>query len=224
MAVGAAVNGVFKVVALGMTGNVIQPTYYKTQTTLDPYGVHWYNYGSNSFGFSLHSSISLNSADTEISVCNYRLSWHMQGSGGYRAGCNTDPDASYRKMVLYGACFSQYSLVVTKSPTKSPTQRPTKSPTKSQPNPQPRAPPLPPPNGPPKPPPTAPPPPPNRRPPRPLLGRPPRPLLGPPSPPNIRPLRPLLSRLFLPRFPTSSVEPLPRLSSRRFRVTQNINL
>ena len=49
-------------------------------------GVYWYNVDSQSIGFAPQSKIALDSADTVDDEGEKRLSWHTEGSTGYRAG------------------------------------------------------------------------------------------------------------------------------------------
>jgi len=55
-------------------------------TTRKHNGVHWYCYDWNSFGFAPSSKLKLSQADTFEPSCESRLSWHLTGTGGYRAG------------------------------------------------------------------------------------------------------------------------------------------
>jgi len=76
-------------------------------------GVYWYTWtngrGSGSCGFSPNQSLSLNSADTNNSQRNLRLSWHLHTNmkvGGYRSGSTTGLNGNryWRKIVMYGPC------------------------------------------------------------------------------------------------------------------------
>jgi len=123
--------------AYGETSNVLQSTGSTTVAYFDN-GAYWYNYYSKSFGFSNDASIYLNTADTSVSVgagCEYRLSWHTLGVGGWRAGCNTRLNSNnvYYKYVLSGSCTS---------PSPKPTDIPTVSPTTSVPTSTPTHPPT----------------------------------------------------------------------------------
>ena len=63
------------------------------------YGVYWYHYCHYSFGFTQHNKIKLNDADSMDDYGEYRLSWRVNGSGGYRLGNNkklTKSDQYYK--------------------------------------------------------------------------------------------------------------------------------
>lgn len=67
--------------------------------------VHWYCEPSKAFGFSPNSKINLRTADTLDDNGSLRLSWHLSGGGGWRAGKNIDlgsgeQAASFEKLVL----------------------------------------------------------------------------------------------------------------------------
>ena len=69
-------------------------------------GVWWYFWPDKSFGFAPNRSIDQSIADSKDSEDKERLSWHVSrssGSGGYRAGANTDLNGSttYRKLIYY---------------------------------------------------------------------------------------------------------------------------
>ena len=65
------------------------------------YSVYWYHYKNKSFGFSHFPEVNLNSADTRDD--QYRLSWHLQGLGGYRCGSIKDlnADKEYHKVIYW---------------------------------------------------------------------------------------------------------------------------
>merc|ERR1719197_2107930 len=76
-------------------------------------GVYWYTQtlksGSGSNGFSPNGQLSLNSADTQGSSGEKRLSWHLHTNfkvGGYRSGKTTglNSNSQWRKVVMYGPC------------------------------------------------------------------------------------------------------------------------
>jgi hypothetical protein len=66
-------------------------------------GAYWYYIPGQSFGFAGTSQILLNSADTMAIYedCQDRLSWHLDGAGGWNAGCNTylNSDTIWRKLI-----------------------------------------------------------------------------------------------------------------------------
>lgn len=63
--------------------------------------VFWYLRKGSSFGFSDKKEISLFQADTMNG--DKRLSWHLEGSGGYRIGdmINLNNSKQYNKIILY---------------------------------------------------------------------------------------------------------------------------
>ena len=66
-------------------------------------GVYWYMYNGKSVGFASTSSIYiLGGGDTSSSDCSNRLSWHLTGSGGWRAGCTTylNINTAWRKIMF----------------------------------------------------------------------------------------------------------------------------
>lgn len=81
--VGARKTGsdVMELAAMAKKTDALQPTSSKTEAHLAN-GVYWYPKDQNAFGFSPSADISLGSADTKEG--NDRLSWHTNGSGGYR--------------------------------------------------------------------------------------------------------------------------------------------
>ena len=73
-------------VACGDIEQVFTPTSGHTTAHLHE-GVWWYMCPNRSFGFSFVKEIDLQSADYEPTTYkNMRLSWHLMGQGGYRAG------------------------------------------------------------------------------------------------------------------------------------------
>jgi hypothetical protein len=70
-------------------------------------GAFWYYYPGRSFGFASERSIDLRYVDILTSSCEYRLSWHLDGSNtGWRAGCATDIRDSLWRKVLYACGFA----------------------------------------------------------------------------------------------------------------------
>ncbi len=61
-------------------------------------GVYWYFTVGKSFGYTSVLPISQNSADTQSTIPEKRLSWHI-GSGGYRIGANLGATVE-RKMIF----------------------------------------------------------------------------------------------------------------------------
>jgi hypothetical protein len=70
-------------------------------------GAFWYYFPGKSFGFASVRSINIYYVDESTSSCEYRLSWHLDGSSsGWRAGCATEiRDSSWRK-VMYACGFA----------------------------------------------------------------------------------------------------------------------
>ena len=52
-------------------------------------GAYWYFTPSISFGFSPNNYVSQSGGDVYDGASDQRLSWHLDGGGGYRAGSNT---------------------------------------------------------------------------------------------------------------------------------------
>jgi hypothetical protein len=61
--------------------------------------VYWYFTENQSFGYAPNSTITQNSADNYDENSNFRLSWHLQGNGGWRLGNVTslNSDTNYYK-------------------------------------------------------------------------------------------------------------------------------
>ena len=66
-------------------------------------GVYWYLTSSYSFGFSNASNIAQQYSDVGSWETDYRLSWALDGNGGYRAGANLGlaGDSSNWKKSIY---------------------------------------------------------------------------------------------------------------------------
>jgi len=69
-------------------------------------GVYWYLCPRKAFGFASHPSVLLRAADTCDEKGDDRLSWHLTGQGGWRAGMIkrlvTGPEAQrFEKLILY---------------------------------------------------------------------------------------------------------------------------
>lgn len=60
----------------------------------------WYFYNGYGFGFSKIAKIRLCLPDAEDELGEYRLSWRLTGSDGYRIGMVKDPGESYEKIIL----------------------------------------------------------------------------------------------------------------------------
>lgn len=67
-------------------------------------GVYWYAQRGLALGFAGDSDVRLNPGDDGFFDCGRRLSWLLNGHGGYRAGCTSDlgTSASWYKVVMYG--------------------------------------------------------------------------------------------------------------------------
>ena len=61
---------------------------------------YWYLSDPTSVGFSPTSTISQGQADTYDITNELRLSWHLTGSDGYRAGSIVNPGTTYYKYVF----------------------------------------------------------------------------------------------------------------------------
>ena len=66
--------------------------------------VWWYRTDNYSFGFAPSPDISQYRADSLYPRDDRRLSWHLQGDGGWRAGANCDlnSETPWRKLIFYG--------------------------------------------------------------------------------------------------------------------------
>ena len=66
--------------------------------------VWWYRTENYSFGFSPVPEVAQHRADTAAPKDERRLSWHLQGDGGWRAGAATDLNTPtpWRKLIFYG--------------------------------------------------------------------------------------------------------------------------
>eukprot|EP00747_Dinoflagellata_sp_TGD_P218371 gnl/TRDRNA2_/TRDRNA2_90642_c0_seq1.p1 gnl/TRDRNA2_/TRDRNA2_90642_c0~~gnl/TRDRNA2_/TRDRNA2_90642_c0_seq1.p1 ORF type:complete len:589 (-),score=83.49 gnl/TRDRNA2_/TRDRNA2_90642_c0_seq1:34-1800(-) len=65
-------------------------------------GAWWYLCPGRAFGFSPEPGVRLRGGDASDSNAGERLSWHLDGNGGYRAGWATclNGDSSWQKVVL----------------------------------------------------------------------------------------------------------------------------
>ena len=90
----------FTVGAGGIAGNVFATTNSYSSAKLSD-GVYWYNVDGKSFGFAPASQINLADADTYDIDSELRVSWHMNGNGGWRAGSSNSltNDDTFRKIV-----------------------------------------------------------------------------------------------------------------------------
>ncbi|KOO28234.1 kinesin-like protein kif17-like protein [Chrysochromulina tobinii] len=68
-------------------------------------GVWWYRTDGYSFGFAPNSELQQYRADSMNPRDPQRLSWHLQGDGGWRAGQYTDlnGETPWRKLICYGS-------------------------------------------------------------------------------------------------------------------------
>ena len=66
--------------------------------------VWWYRTDNYSFGFAPSPDVSQYRADSLYPRDERRLSWHLQGDGGWRAGgvCDLNGETPWRKLILYG--------------------------------------------------------------------------------------------------------------------------
>jgi len=65
------------------------------------HGTYWYSYYGRSIGFAPTSSVSLNSADTQNSYADRRLSWHFPGSGWRCGDIRGTKYNDMQKVVMY---------------------------------------------------------------------------------------------------------------------------
>jgi hypothetical protein len=87
----------------------------KQNETHQANGAYWYCYHGKSFGFSKLPTVSLTAADTEDSDGEYRLSWHLNGNGGWRAGkaknLSSSGSTTHEKLIFYSDCSNPASTV-----------------------------------------------------------------------------------------------------------------
>ena len=102
-------------VTLAACGNCLVVTSQTVQNVpvLDS-GVWWYYTPGKSFGYSLSSSISQNSADTNTDSGAYRLSWHLESSGGWRLGESTSLYSTNVFKMVFISWFQFYALIFKK--------------------------------------------------------------------------------------------------------------
>ena len=109
-------DGKIVVGAIGERSVVLQETSLNQPNEHN--GLYWYFTKGKAFGFSPTDEIECSSADVHDKNNNQRLSWHLTGSGGYRAGSNCDlnSDKKYRKLVYWheGGKTGKLSLLVRK--------------------------------------------------------------------------------------------------------------
>ena len=115
--------------------SVVSVTTSSTTIAYAHNGAYWYFTPSQSLGFARSETISLNSADVVSSDCAYRLSWHLSGGGGWRAGCSTglNGDRTWKKVVYLGGSPKDPSSSPTLPPSVLPLPLPTTAPTTSTP-------------------------------------------------------------------------------------------
>ena len=95
---GAGPTGVdqLRVLACGNCYTITGGT--QINTPLYSGGAYWY-YGSGSIGFAPTSVITQNSADIYDLASDLRLSWHIGGSSGYRAGSYITYASDYTRYI-----------------------------------------------------------------------------------------------------------------------------
>lgn len=79
---------------------VVQPTAINSPMFVG--SAYWYLTENLSFGFAPNSTINQNLGDIYDTSSPYRLSWHLNGFGGWRLGnlTNLDGDNNYKKYIL----------------------------------------------------------------------------------------------------------------------------
>ena len=95
--VAAKYGSIIKLGAFGERAAVLKQT--SKNTPHENNGVWWYRTPGESFGFAGSSHISQNSADTVSGA--HRLSWHLGGSSGYRAGDSKSLSSSSWQKQIY---------------------------------------------------------------------------------------------------------------------------
>ena len=96
-------------------GNCLQIT---NQTALNSPvfygGAYWYFRNGYSIGYSPTSSVYMNTADTMYGASDQRISYNMDGNGGYRIGPFTYYNAEYAKYFYfkYGIYFRIIFFIV----------------------------------------------------------------------------------------------------------------
>ena len=88
--------------AFGKRDEVLRPT--KQNAPHRHNDVWWYRTPNYSFGFAPQPDVAQHRADSAAPRDERRLSWHLQGDGGWRAGAATDLNAptTWRKLIFYG--------------------------------------------------------------------------------------------------------------------------
>ncbi|KAH3761161.1 hypothetical protein Pelo_7012 [Pelomyxa schiedti] len=81
---------VLSLAAVGRRSHVCTKTTSPSQASEEHRGVFWYFMDGRSFGFATTRTISLGTADTCDDGGDKRLSWHIDGNGGYRSGTTKD--------------------------------------------------------------------------------------------------------------------------------------
>jgi len=82
---GAAAMGTTR--PLTLTGDVVtNPILTESAAALQHNGAFWYLTG-DTFGFAASNATLLDKQDIATSLCAARVSWALNGNGGFRAGC-----------------------------------------------------------------------------------------------------------------------------------------
>ena len=85
--------------AFGLMGNVMRET---GRNRPNKWGeVFWYLTDGQSFGFSPAVKVNQSSADIEDKGDQFRLSWNLQGGGGWRIGAGTGAAANLWRKVIF---------------------------------------------------------------------------------------------------------------------------
>jgi len=65
-------------------------------------GVYWYCTAGKSIGFAPDAKVIMKNADTRDAASSCRMSWHLDGGGGYRAGshCDLDGSSGFEKVLM----------------------------------------------------------------------------------------------------------------------------
>lgn len=92
---------ILTVAAMGDRDQVLRRTTSRTEAH-EHNGAHWYCFKGKGFGFAPNGTVNVGSADTHDKDSPHRLSWHMTGSGGWRAGsaCRLSDSAEWEKLIF----------------------------------------------------------------------------------------------------------------------------
>lgn len=97
-------SDVLAVAAMGHSDVITSSRQYAT--TKEHNGVYWYCFDSKSVGFAPNTTIIFSPADAHDKSCGLRLSWHLNGNGGYRVGNAFPVSSTEWEKVIFVASVS----------------------------------------------------------------------------------------------------------------------